>query len=148
MIKIFDIEGTPEYDNRCHVAFVARQVFGLTQPWANMNRVVQDVFRKTGAILTKITSVQDPYGHAIKQLEKSKYGIGKEDEVWAFHGTTEESALNIAKNGIKPVNRRNLWGKGFYTTTQLKLALFYCEKNMKNEFTIVVCRVAKGKTAV
>ena len=43
--------------------------------------------------------------------------------LWAFHGTSQESALDIAKNGIKPVHRRSLWGKGFYTTTPVKACL-------------------------
>jgi hypothetical protein len=116
--------------------------------WENMSRVVEDVSLKTGAILTKITSVQDPHAHAIKQLQKNKLNIEDEDEVWAFHGTSEQSALDMAKNGIKPVCGRCLWGKGFYTTTISKLALYYSARNIKNEFTIVLCRVAKGKTAV
>jgi hypothetical protein len=148
MITIFDIDRPPEYQNRNHVAWVAKQVFGLETTWRNMSRVVQDVFFKMGAVLTNITSVQDPYHHLIKQIHKSKLGIDKDDEVWAFHGTREEFALDMAKNGIKPVCGRSLWGRGFYSTTILKLALYYSVKNMNNEFTIVVCRVAKGKTAV
>jgi hypothetical protein len=141
MITIFDIDGPPEYDNRRHVATVAQQVFGLKTMWINMSRVVQDVFQQTGAILTKIISVQDPFAHTIKELQKSKFGIGEEDEVLAFHGTSEESALDMATNGIKPFHTRSLWGKGFYTTTVLRLALYYSSPNKEKEFTNVTERL-------
>ena len=60
MNTIFDIDGPPEYHNRIHVATVAQQVFGLEKRWTTVTRVVEDVFVQTGAMLTNMTSVQDP----------------------------------------------------------------------------------------
>jgi hypothetical protein len=68
------------------------------------------------------------------------------NEVWLFHGTSEEAARAIGSSSFRLPGHPGLLGKGLYFAEWAAKSDGYSKKNDKGEKVMMLCRVILGQT--
>jgi hypothetical protein len=66
------------------------------------------------------------------------------NEVWLFHGTSEEAALAIAKSDFRLPSGSGNFGKGLYFAEKAEKSDNYAKANSSGEKVMMLCRVILG----
>ena len=115
----------------------------------SLQEVVEGISQSSNYSVTHMVRVQNIQRAEMHSDFKQHYAI--ENTITVYHGTTEESAVNISKTGFRGAcSMRSKFGKGTYTTSNIWEALAYAQPDPLdgNKQTFLVVCLLVGPTTI